>query len=254
MLRADYSLRTAIAGFACLMLVSAGLSQAASAADLGQAVVAAPDRSDADRKADEHRHPAQLIDFAGVKPGMTVLDLMAGGGYTTELLARAVGKTGKVYAQNAPGAPEKALAAMAERMKKPVMANVVAASTPIDAPLPEGVHDVDLVTFVLNYHDVAWLPVDRAKMNKALFAGLKHGGTLIVVDHAAKPGSGDPATVGKSLHRIEESTVVSELEAAGFKKEAEGDFLRQPNDPKDAPFFKMNDAPTDQFVLKFKKP
>ena len=254
MLRADYSLRTAAAGFACLILVSASLPRAVSAADLGATVVSAADRSEADRKNDEHRHPAQLIDFAGVKPGMTVVDLMAGGGYTTELLARAVGKGGKVYAQNAPGAPEKALAAMTERMKKPEMANVVAASTPIEAPFPEGVHDVDLVTFVLNYHDVAWLPVDRAKMNKALFAGLKHGGTLVIVDHAAKAGGGDPATVGKTLHRIEESTVIAEIEAAGFKKEAEGDFLRVPSDPKDAPFFKMNDAPTDQFVLRFKKP
>lgn len=249
MLRADFSLRTAAAGLACLLLLC---TTTLHAADLGGAVVASPDRSDDDRKVDERRQPAKLLDFAGVKPGMTVLDLMAGGGYTTELLARAVGKTGKVYAQNSPGAPEKALAAMAERMKKPAMANVITASTPIDAPLPEGVHDVDLVTFVLNYHDVTYLPIDRAKMNKALFEGLKHGGTLIVVDHAAKAGDG--VTVGKSLHRIEESSVVAEVEAAGFKKEAEGGFLRVPADPKDAPFFKMDNQPTDQFVLKFKKP
>ena len=251
MLRADFSLRTAAAGLACLFLVASSTVHAAGT-DLGATVVAATDRSDDDRKVDERRQPAKLLDFTGVKPGMTVLDLMAGGGYTTELLARAVGKSGKVYAQNSPGASEKSLAAMAERMKKPAMANVVAASTPIDAPFPEGVHDVDLVTFVLNYHDVTYLPIDRAKMNKALFDGLKHGGTLIIVDHAAKAGDG--VTVGKSLHRIEESSVVSEVEAAGFKKESEGGFLRAPSDPKDAPFFKMDNQPTDQFVLKFKKP
>jgi len=105
---------------------------------------------------------------------------------------------------------------------------------------------------VLNYHDTTFLPIDRAKMNKAVFDGLKHGGIYLIVDHAAKAGDG--ATVGKSLHRIEESTVVTEVEAAGFKKESEGEFLRHPNDAKDQPFFKMTDQPTDQFVLKFKKP
>ena len=243
--------RAASAAVACLVMLCMGLAQAASS-DIGATVAAMPDRSDADRKMDAHRQPAKLLDFAGVKPGMTVLDLMAGGGYTTELLARAVGKTGKVYAQNSPTSPEKVLNTMVERLKGPAMANVTSISTPTDAPVPDGVHDVDLVTFVLNYHDTTFLPIERAKMNKAVFDGLKHGGIYLIVDHAAKAGDG--ATVGKSLHRIEEATVVSEVEAAGFKKEAEADFLRQPSDAKDQPFFKMNDQPTDQFVLKFKKP
>ena len=243
--------RAASAAAACIVMLCMGLAQAASS-DIGATVVAMPDRSDADRKMDAHRQPAKLLDFAGVKPGMTVLDLMAGGGYTTELLARAVGKSGKVYAQNSPTSPEKVLTSIAERLKSPATANVTSISTPTDAPFPDGVHDVDLVTFVLNYHDTTFLPIDRAKMNKAVFDGLKHGGIYLIVDHAAKAGDG--ATVGKSLHRIEEATVVSEVEAAGFKKEAEGDFLRQPGDAKDQPFFKMNDQPTDQFVLKFKKP
>ncbi len=236
---------------ACVLMLCMGLAQGA-APDIGATVAAMSDRSDADRKMDAHRQPAKFLDFAGVKPGMTVVDLMAGGGYTTELLARAVGKGGKVYAQNSPTSPEKVQTAMTERLKGPAMANVTSLSTPTDAPFPDTVHDVDLVTFVLNYHDTTFLPIDRAKMNKAVFDGLKHGGIYLIVDHAAKAGDG--ATVGKSLHRIEESTVVSEVEAAGFKKEAEGDFLRQPNDAKDQPFFKMNDQPTDQFVLKFKKP
>jgi len=254
MLRAEtplLRLRAASAVAACTIMLVMGLAQAASS-DIGATVVAAADRSDEDRKMDAHRQPAKLLDFAGIKPGMTVFDLMAGGGYTTELLARAVGKSGKVYAQNSPTAPEKVLTTMTERLKKPVLANVVSVSAPTDAPFPATLQDVDLVTFVLNYHDTTFLPIDRAKMNKAVFDGLKHGGIYLIVDHAAKAGDG--ATVGKSLHRIEESTVVSEVEAAGFKKESEGDFLRQPSDPKDQPFFKMNDQPTDQFVLKFKKP
>ena len=253
MLRVEHSLarlRIASMAAACTIMTVFSLAQAAPP-DVGASVVAAPDRSEDDRKMDARRQPAKLLDFAGVKPGMTVLDLMAGGGYTTELLARAVGKTGKVYAQNSPAAPEKALNAMAERMKKPAMANVTAVSAAPDAPFPEGVHP-DLVTFVLNYHDTTYLPIDRAKMNKAVFDGLKSGGTYLIVDHAAKAGEG--ATVGKSLHRIEEATVISEVEAAGFKKEAEADFLRQPSDPRDKPFFDMKGEASDQFVLKFRKP
>ena len=252
MLHAQSSLfraRAVAVAAACTIMVVLGVAQAAG--DIGATVAAMPDRSDDDKKMDAHRQPAKLLDFAGIKPGMSVMDLMAGGGYTTELLARAVGKDGKVYAQNSPSAPEKALTAMAERLKKPVLANVVSVSAPADGPFPD-VHDVDLVTFVLNYHDTTFLPIDRAKMNKAVFESLKHGGVYLIVDHAAKAGDG--ATGGKSLHRIEESTVVTEVEAAGFKKEAEGNFLRQPGDAKDQPFFKMNDQPTDQFVLKFKKP
>ncbi len=249
-MRLNISHRTALAGLACLFLLYAGAP--AHAADLGASVVAAPDRSDDDRKADERRQPAKLLDFTGVKPGMKVLDLMAGGGYTTELLARAVGPKGKVYAQSAPDASEKPKATLAERIKKPVMANVTIAATPVEAAVPDGVHDLDLITFILNYHDTTFLPIDRAKMNKALFDGLKHGGVLVIVDHAAKAGDG--VTVGQTLHRIEESTLISEVQAAGFKKVAEADFLRQPNDPHDQPFFKMDGAPSDQFVVKFQKP
>jgi len=249
-MRAETSLRTAVAAaFAC-MIFTTGLAHAASP-DVGASVVAASDRSDDDRKADARRQPAKLLDFAGIKPGMTVLDLMAGSGYTTELLVRAVGKTGKVYAVNSPAAPERVITNMGERLKKPVMANVTLVSASPDASFPDGVHP-DVVTFVLNYHDTTYLPIDRAKMNKAVFDGLKSGGTYVIVDHAAKAGDG--VTVGKSLHRIEESTVIAEVEAAGFKKEAEADFLHQPNDPKDKPFFDMKGEPTDQFVLKFKKP
>src|SRR5579859_5444044 len=106
MLRTDFSMRTAAAGLACVLLLANAPVHAAGN-DAGAAVVAASDRSDEDRKTDERRQPAKLLDFAGVKPGMAALDLMAGDGYTTELLARAVGKTGKVYAQNSPAAPEK---------------------------------------------------------------------------------------------------------------------------------------------------
>ena len=107
------------------------------------------------------------------------------------------------------------------------------------------------MTFFFAYHDTAFMPVDRAKMNRALFDALKPGGMLVVADHAALPGAG--VSVVKTLHRIEESTLRSEIEAAGFKLVAEGDFLRNPADLRDAIVFRPQ-TPVDEFVLKFQKP
>ena len=84
-----------------------------------------------------------------------------------------------------------------------------------------------------------------------MFDALKPGGVYIVADHSARAGAG--ITVGKSLHRIEESVVLREVEAAGFRFVAEGGFLRNPADPRDASVFKPA-QPNDEFVLKFVKP
>jgi predicted methyltransferase len=248
MARRFSTLCLALASFLCL---TASQARAAEPKDFGEAIVAAPDRSADDLKNDAHRQPAKLIDFTGVKEGMTVLDVMAGGGYTSELLARAVGGSGRVFVHSPPNGPEKAHQTLIARLARPVMANVELVETPIESPVPEAVHNLDLITLILNYHDVTYLPIDRAKMNLDLFNGLKKGGVLVIVDHAARSGEG--TSVGKTLHRVEEASVISEVEAAGFKLAAKGDFLRNPDDPRDQPYFKM-DAATDQFALKFVKP
>ena len=215
------------------------------------AIVASPDRSEADRQTDIRRKPEQLLAFAGVREGMNVLDMGAGGGYSTELLARAVGPKGTVYAQDAPGGSPRARERFAERAKTPAMRNVDLVLRPYDDPVPPGAPEFDLVTFFFAYHDTAYMPVDRARMNRALFDALKPGGVLVVADHSAQPGAG--VSVAKTLHRIEESTLRSEIEAAGFKLVAEGDFLRNPADMRDAIVFRPQ-TPVDEFVLKFQKP
>jgi predicted methyltransferase len=217
-----------------------------------RAVVSSPDRSDADRVLDQRRDPQRLLDFYGVRPGMRVLDMSAGRGYNAELLARVVGPTGRVYAQNSPTLmPAAAKTAFEERLKSPAMANVVHVVRDFEDPLPPDVRNLDLVTFNFNYHDTAWLGTDRARMNRAVFAALKPGGVYIVADHSAKPGAG--VSVAKSLHRIEERVVREEVEAAGFRLAGTGDFLRSPADPRDVPVFK-NTGRNDEFVLKFVKP
>ena len=215
------------------------------------AIVAAPDRSDPDRQTDRRRDPATMLLFTRARPGMKVLDMGAGGGYSTELLARAVAPGGVVYAQDSPDASPRAKERFEARMKTPAMKNVVRLERAFDAPVPAGVRDLDLVTFFFFYHDTTYMPVDRAKMNRALFEALKPGGVLVIADHSAKPGAG--TGVGKSLHRIEEGALVREVEAAGFRLVERGEFLRHPEDPRDKPVFRP-EVPVDEFVLKFGKP
>jgi predicted methyltransferase len=215
------------------------------------ALVASPDRSDADRQTDQRRQPARMLAFIGVGNGMKVLDMGAGAGYSTELLARAVGNGGVIYAQESPAVMERVKDKFDIRAQSPAMKNVVHVIRNYDDPVPADVNGLDLITFFFAYHDVTYMPVDRAAMNKKMFAALKPGGILAIADHSARPGEG--TSVAKTLHRIEESTLRQEIEAAGFRLAAEADFLRHPEDPRDAAVFRPQ-VPVDEFVLKYQKP
>ena len=217
-----------------------------------QAIIAAPDRSDADRQTDKRREPAKMLAFTGVKPGMKVLDMEAGAGYSTELLARAVGPAGVVYAQDSAAVIERFVKDKFDiRAQSPAMKNVVHVIRNFDDPIPPEVNGLDLITFFFAYHDVTYMPVDRAEMNRKMFAALKPGGFLVIADHSARPGDG--IAVAKTLHRIEESVLRQEIEAAGFKLAEEGNFLHHPEDPRDAAVFRPQ-VPVDEFVLKYRKP
>src|SRR5450432_2850878 len=200
-----------------------------------EAIIASPDRSDADRQTDLRRQPAKMLAFTGAKGGMKVLDMGAGAGYSTELMARAVGTGGAVYAQESAAVMERVKDKFDVRAQNAAMKNVVHVIRNYDDPVPPDVGGLDLITFFFAYHDTTYMPVDRAEMNKKMFAALKPGGFLIIADHSARPGDG--ATVGKTLHRIEESTLRQEIEAAGFRLAAEADFLPHPEDPRDAAVF-----------------
>ena len=237
----------------CLTTNSTAQSPAAGAKLTSEriaAIVASPDRSDADRTNDVRRKPAQMLAFIGIVPGMIAVDLSTGGGYTTELIARAVGPTGRVYGQSInPATP----ARLAERTKNPAAGNIVAVVQKFEDPFPPAVASsgVDLVTLMFNYHDLGHMGVDRAQMNKAVFAALKPGGMYVIADHSGRPGTG--ISESGTLHRIEEAFLRREVEAAGFKLAAEGDFLRNPADPRDKAT-PDPPIPKDEFVLKFVKP
>jgi len=223
-----------------------------------RALVAAPDRTEADKALDEGRHPAALLEFVGVRPGMKVAELMVGGGYTVELLARAVGPTGVVYGQNPKFVLERfAEKPWSERLARPVNQRVVRVDREFDAPLPPEVNGtLDAVVSNAIYHDTVWLGADRAKMNAAVFQALKPGGVYVVIDSSAKPGTG--VSDVQTLHRIDEQVVRDEVLAAGFQLAEESTVWRNPEDARD-----WNASPgaagarrgtSDRFALKFVKP
>lgn len=254
-------------------------------------IIASPDRSPADLTNDRRRKPVETLEFIAIRPGIIAFDLSAAGGYTTELLARAVGPTGTVYGQSQPrdpnrpvtppaapegnsnptiaaapaaapatppAAPRTSPVALADRDGKLKSAGIAAApiiavSRPFADPIPPELADqrIDLATLMFNYHDLGHMGVDRAAMNRAVFRALKPGGTYVIADHAGRPGTG--ISESGTLHRIEEGFLRQEVEAAGFRLVAEGNFLRNPNDPRDK---NTPDPPQpkDEFVFKFVKP
>jgi predicted methyltransferase len=217
-----------------------------AATDRAQAVVASPVRTDQDRRMDASRHPAEFLPFTQVKPGMQVLDIASGGGYTSQLLALAVGPNGTLWAQvQQPGTT------LTKRLADHPQTNFVLVVRKFDDPIPEQAPPLDLVTLVLNYHDISYLPVDRAKMNQRVYAALKPGGRYVIVDHSAKAGTGISA--GKTLHRIDEAVVLEEVRQAGFVLDAEGTFLRNPADTREESSNEPK-VPTDKFALRFVKP
>lgn len=242
-----------------------------------KAIIASPDRTAADRTNDLRRKPEALLGFIGIQPGMTALDVSAAGGYTTELLARSIGPSGVVYGQNpprnpaatppaqpegnsnpnlaaAPAAPVRQTLADRARLLQGVAnaARVVVVQQPFDNPVPpEAVGKLDLVTLMFNYHDFGHMGINRAALNAAVFRALKPGGMYVLADHSGRPGTG--ISEAGTLHRIEEAFLRREIEAAGFRLAESGDFLRNPNDPRDRNT-PNPPQPKDEFVLKFVKP
>jgi predicted methyltransferase len=222
------------------------------------AAVADPARPPADRDRDANRKPAECIAFAGLKPGQRIADLIPGGGYFTRIFSGVVGAKGEVIAVAPPKRPDapperpepaaavRAIAADAHYPNVTVRVEKIA-----ELKLPE---NLDMVWTSQNYHDVHNVKdIDVGAFNQAVFASLKPGGTYIVIDHAAKKGSGFGAT--STLHRIDPDAVKTEVMAAGFEFVGASDVIANPADDHEAAVFEqgMHDK-TDRFVLKFRKP
>jgi predicted methyltransferase len=214
------------------------------------AAVADPARAD-DAQNDARRHGGEIVAFAGVKPGDTVIELIPGGGYFTRLFSKAVGADGKVYAVWPTEYDESTdkLQAIADAYGNVEILKQSAAA--LSAPA-----QADVVFTSQNYHDYPdkfMGPVDLATFDKQVYDALKPGGVFVVVDHAAESGSGLRDT--ETLHRIDPDIVKQQVEAAGFKFAGESDVLRNPADDHTLKVFdKSIRGHTDQFVYKFVKP
>lgn len=235
-----------------------------------EALVKEPSRSVADRKKDERRRPVETLLFLRPEPGQRAADLGAGDGYTTELLARALGEQGVVYGHNTPYSLEKYVGkSWPARLAEPTMKHVVRIDAQWEEALPAEARDLDLVTLFFSYHDVIAQEASTTKLNQAVLAALKPGGHYIVADHQA-PETGEPCPlaaareriekktkaplqcVERTLHRIHRDRVIYEVEREGFQLVDEGSFLGDPSDDHSKASFDLG-FETDRFLLKFKK-
>jgi predicted methyltransferase len=237
---------------AVVLLLSTGAQAAAPKVPAAvSAAVADPARPQTDTERDSGRKPAESVAFGGIKKGDKVADLLAGGGYFTRIFSKVVGDSGMVYATGFPPRPGAPSPSPLEKLAGEYKNVKVLNGPPAEIKFPE---PLDVAWTSDNYHDVHNGNGQDA-LNKAVFDALKPGGTYIVIDHAAKPGSGTEDT--KSLHRIDPEVVKKEVTAAGFKLVAQGDFLKNPKDPHTANVHDDSQGlrwHTDQFALKFMKP
>jgi predicted methyltransferase len=216
----------------------------------------AAQRFKGDTEEDAYRKPREVLEFVGVRPGMKVIDVVAGRGYYTELLARAVGPTGEVTAYNRADVSRMA-DALNERYGNGRLPNVKRLE--VDRPavtFAPASHDAAILIKV--YHDF-YLgppngpPADPAPFVAKLFAALKPGGVAVVEDHSADAG-GAPAEVARTLHRIDPEIVKRDFIAAGFRFDAASDAVRNPADDHKLPVRDAAAHQTDRMLLRFRKP
>ena len=247
------------AAAAALALVAAPLAAQAAPSAIA-AAIADIGRPAADVAKDPSRKPADIIAFARIKPGQTVIDIWPGGGYWTRLFSAVVGPKGKVYSYipaEIAGFKGNPVAVIQNIAAEPDRHNVVEVSDPLAADPPADMAGTVNVAFTFeNYHDTYdpfMKGADVAAFNRAIFKLLKHGGYYVVVDHAAPAGSGLAHT--NDTHRIDPAKARSEIEKAGFVFDGESKVLANPDDPRTALVFdKSIRGKTDRFAYRFRKP
>ena len=244
-----------------LALASTTLSAkpAAPATTVASAVADTAHRTADNVKKDEGRKPAQVLQFLGVRSGMNVLDLFGGNAYWAEITAPVVGPKGHVTVWM----PDQFYGDKGKQSFATFQAshpNVSIVNSPFQAAdLPKNF--ADLVILNENYHDVYWqnaklnIPqMDPNKFLKAVYASMKPGAVIGVIDHVANANTDTRATVDK-FHRIDPNVVKADFKRAGFVLVGSSNLLRNPADDHNAEVFDAKiRGKTDRFIFKFKKP
>ena len=206
------------------------------------------------------RKSREILEFTGVLPGMTVLDMEAGTGIYTELFSLVVGEEGKVYLQNPPEF-ETFLGDAVEKRMDGRLRNVTHIQTAFDDFEPIGDAEVDLVTWFLGPHELWYTPEGSAPGAlgdpETCFAEiarvLKRGGHFVVIDHRAPEGA--PPTTGGDTHRLAQDTLMEMMADVGLRLVAESDLLANPADHGTVNVFDPSiRRQTDRYILKFEKP
>lgn len=206
------------------------------------------------------RKSREILEFTGVLPGMTVLDMEAGTGIYTELFSLVVGEEGKVYLQNPPEF-ETFLGDAVEKRMDGRLRNVTHIQTAFDDFEPIGDAEVDLVTWFLGPHELWYTPEGSAPGAlgdpETCFAEiarvLKRGGHFVVIDHRAPEGA--PPTTGGDTHRLAQDTLMDMMADVGLRLVAESDLLANPADDGTVNVFDPSiRRQTDRYILKFEKP
>jgi predicted methyltransferase len=231
---------------------SSQASKAWKVEDLRKAM-AVPSRPQADRDRDADRKPADLMVALGVKPGMTAVDVMAAGGWMTEVLSIAVGPTGKVYAQNPTAFLQYNNGAYAKQIDERVANNRLPNTVRLDGDLPgaAGANSADIAVTAMNLHDIYNRSPDTALVFvKGAYDVLKPGGLFVVIDHVGVAG-GDNA----KLHRMTKQQAIDVATKAGFVVESENPiYAHAADDHTKAVFDPTLRGKTDQFTLLLRKP
>jgi len=251
--------RLLLASCLCIAALSGCASVSVSPSPGISRVLADPARSAADRERDARDKPAEVLALAKFKRGDTVADILAGGGYYSEILAGIVGADGQVLLVNNPGYDNFGKKGIAERLANGRLPNVKHVVGPSDAlGLGEGV--LDGAVMVMSYHDLYWVDekmgwtkVDAGKFLDQVVRALKPGGVLLVVDHSAKQGTG--SSDAQTLHRIDEQFAIADFRKHGLQWEAAIPALRSAADDRSKnvfdPAIRGN---TDRFVHLYRKP
>jgi predicted methyltransferase len=252
-------IRTYVLGLAAVLaLTNCATTPKSTPDELIEGAIANPARSDADRERDLRSHPDVILGLLNIQPGDTVADVLGGGGYYSELIAGVTGSDGEVILHNNTPYSKFVMKQLQEKYIDQTVPGIRVQFSEVDN-LEFSPDSLDAALMVMSFHDLyyvnperGWLHTDVELFLRQLYAAMRPGGRLVIVDHAAFDGTG--GTAPQEVHRIDKEFARQEIEQAGFVYMTESDVLRNPEDDKSKMVFdKSVRGKTDRFAMVFSR-